>query len=77
MNIHNLFTNNKFLSSDLYEYKEDKIKYYNFFSIIDENIYNSIIELAKHYNKDITDGGIKKISLIINNGKIIINHPDL
>ena len=77
LNIHNLFTNNKFLSSDLYEYKEDKIKYYNFFSIIDENIYNSIIELAKHYNKDIIDGGIKKISLIINNGKIIINHPDL
>ena len=69
----NLILNSSNVSS--YRRKDDKLIYPINFDIINEDIYNSLLNLESNFNIKIKGKEIVKSDLIIKNGKIIIKNP--
>ena len=76
--IYNLFENNEALIPQLNDLKENKIKYYNNFEIINITIFETIIKLTKFYNENIIINDEIKISplSVSKDGKILIEHQN-
>jgi hypothetical protein len=78
--LYNLFKDENFLNPNLTQYKYNNyfFDYINSFGIIGKETYDLLINISKFFNDKITHGGIQNTSdFIINNHKIIINHPNL